>query len=1130
MLISTPSKVSNNKNNNNSISISSQKKSPNNNSFFSISPIKLYCDNISQINKQNENGWTPIYRSIIANNLDVLKQLLKLGANPNLTNNIGETPVYLSVDIDNYDALIILLKNNADCNISKKDGTTPLHLAAKKKKDKFTNILLKYNANPNLPNKLYSQTPLHLAIINKANEDILLCFKRNKGDFFGIKDKYDKAPFDYAKELNDEKYLDMAKKIFEVKNEIIETNNKVKENEDENIINLNNKNIIDNNDERLLNLNELFQNIDISISNKEKNNEKILNLKEDNKEEYTELSKNDLIEIKADNIKEIIKKEKNDNKCLNECINKDIYNTNIICKNKYSANNSFNKPQIYQPKKSIKNSHIKPSKKLEEYMDNKQDNLNLDKIEKKIKKIHNIKNENHTEPEEEILIDSAKIKNKEILTLKGKEINHNLGMGITVTSTDNNIHKSKTNNHINTSVSNDNHPKLSTLSENEFLKNIIIDTAKKIKKNSNSTNHNHNKNNNLSLDNKSNSLFSPLNSFKSESEQNRNNNINDTFNNINNSKILNLENGMSTLKTYKINNSNEIKENKNGKINDMNPLDMMNQVITTNSNISNDTQEQLLNNNLTNVNNNNIRGDSDIFEYSKSYATNLTNLNNNNTDENTLTNNINNSNKKNDFYKKISYHCIHKNKGNNLINNNNFNCKDNGDENINEDENENEFNEGNEYGNNNDILNEENINSIKYKNLNNNNIRNVSSTYDNSKCNSILTHKNKNNTINENNGEDYSLKNISTSKKNKIDDFNSPMPIPYNNSINNSYNNINSNNNFCSTFKDNYSNIGYMIGNSASNTTNTSSMKKYAKKLSILNELEKSKYNCQYNLNNIFYQKPNSIMPIKTNTSNEVLTNENEQSIKIGSPQNIPNVLSSKLHDWLISCDLLCYYNLLIKNKIYNIEEFIDKIKKNEILISYKSIEDLGIKKPGHIFRFLLKIKIDSGLIAPFIYNVILDKYNRNSLNDIKINSSNNGFGCCCFRDNTLKMDKKSINNNNICNNTYLGDNSNDIFGFLKKLNLFGLKENFIHNGFDQVEFIMIQMFSEYKFNKEILNEYLHIYNEEEKKKVLKNLFEEKKNICNEYSIEYNVDEEKEILTSRIYGNESKQNDICLII
>ena len=76
----------------------------------------------------------------------------------------------------------------------------------------------------------------------------------------------------------------------------------------------------------------------------------------------------------------------------------------------------------------------------------------------------------------------------------------------------------------------------------------------------------------------------------------------------------------------------------------------------------------------------------------------------------------------------------------------------------------------------------------------------------------------------------------------------------------------------------------------------------------------------------------------------------------------------------------------------------------------------------------------------------------------------------------------------------------------------------------------MIQMFTEYKFNKEILNEYLHIYNEEDKKKVLKKLFEEKKNICNEYNIEYDIEEEKEVLTSRTNDDKPQSNDTCLII
>ena len=51
---------------------------------------------------------------------------------------------------------------------------------------------------------------------NKLGKDVLLKFKQNGADFFGAKDKYEKTPYDYVKQLNDENYLDMAKNIFEM--------------------------------------------------------------------------------------------------------------------------------------------------------------------------------------------------------------------------------------------------------------------------------------------------------------------------------------------------------------------------------------------------------------------------------------------------------------------------------------------------------------------------------------------------------------------------------------------------------------------------------------------------------------------------------------------------------------------------------------------------------------------------------------------------------------------------------------------------------------------------------------------------------------------------------------------------
>ena len=205
-----------------------------------------FCKSITEINIQNENGWTPIYQSIMSNDLEALYDLLKLGANPDIPNNIGETPLYLSVDTQNYDALIILLQYNANCNLAKKNGNTPLHLATKKNLDIYMSALLRNNADPNIINKLYSQTPTHLAIINKVDENTLIEFNMSKADIYNYKDKYDKCPFDYAKESGDQNYINLLKKIFGENNNIINGSNKQKKVNTEKIKEYNNNESPDN--------------------------------------------------------------------------------------------------------------------------------------------------------------------------------------------------------------------------------------------------------------------------------------------------------------------------------------------------------------------------------------------------------------------------------------------------------------------------------------------------------------------------------------------------------------------------------------------------------------------------------------------------------------------------------------------------------------------------------------------------------------------------------------------------------------------------------------------------------------------------------------------------------------------
>ena len=153
-------------------------------SFTPSSPGYKFCKNIKDIDKQNKNGFTPIYCSIISEDIPALNDLLSLGANPNIPNYLGETPLYLSVNKKNLDALIILLKYNADCNIPTKKGNTPLHLALQKNLENFIEMLLRNKPNPNIQNKLYGQTATHLAIINKLDEELLIQFKECKADIF----------------------------------------------------------------------------------------------------------------------------------------------------------------------------------------------------------------------------------------------------------------------------------------------------------------------------------------------------------------------------------------------------------------------------------------------------------------------------------------------------------------------------------------------------------------------------------------------------------------------------------------------------------------------------------------------------------------------------------------------------------------------------------------------------------------------------------------------------------------------------------------------------------------------------------------------------------------------------------
>ena len=1159
---SSPSQPKPNKTQNSlpSIEVTSQNQSP---SIISdTSPIYLFCTSKSGINSKNENGWTPIYRSIIANNLEALNELLKLGSDPNIGNNLGETPLYLCVDVDNYDALIILLQYNADTNISKRNGITPLHLAVKKNKENYISALLRNNANPNLQNKLYSQTATHLAIINKVNEDLLQIFREHNADIYGIKDKYDKTPFDYAKELKDEEYINLLIKIFgENKNNITDKKNKT--------LNMNTipEEIKIKTDKDLnLNINNKFHNSGFNIFPEKLNN---IYSGEDLKKDDFKLISNE----------ESIKSKKMGVLTSGDALYSDrsISNNEESIKSKKDINIEKNSPNNnlseFQPEKKINendNSEIKPKNSLTKILKN---NINID-----TKMIDNSK---------DIILSNNTLKNS---NNNNKEIDLNI-----------NINIDKENNN-NSNISEEN-KMLNSNNDKELIKNIISSTVKKIKINTNtltsefSSNNNNsnsnnpsnkmdyvkminfssetnnketNSNNNLAnLDDliqdnteKTNNGTTPFNLYNNKKKYdkeieikhiNKDNNTDTNIINASSSEYLNQKDGMNEITPISNSKTNN---NHSGNSNIFSETTQINALINIPNNNVTQTEEEISNLNINNTCNNEILGktkekeennneklsinNSNNFydaslEYSKSKSYIANDLSNNNNTNNIISNNNNPS--LNQHHRQLSYHNNNKSQINKRKKEDSNNIILNNDEIENENPNNNEiiyYNKNYLAGNNtpkqnyndgaankkpsikfrahSDINAKDIANIRQYNTITNktNTINNKIFTYTSPNLNKntylISTKLNfENNNDIKNNNILNTNPNINISNLNETkDDF-----FSGNNNNFSSFLNTNKQNNIFRDSKNNNStfnvydeiNEAKIVGRKTDTITTN---------FHTINDTKgKQAKNKEKNLKNNFRASSMGNTTLSSAVQNPFGTGKKSINSNTGRNsttnmiKNIPVNILVRLRDWLISCDLLSYYNLLIENNFYDIDQIILDIKNNNISYGYKEIEDMGIRKPGHIFRLLLKLEIDSGNLDNTVFNSILSKFTIScSLsNNIILTSSISDVKCC------------GLCNKNALYNSYMRRSNwpyNDIFSFLKFKDLWNFKENFLHNGFDQLEYVLLQLFSKYKFNKNILNDCLHIYSEKDKANVLNKLYEEKMSIAKECGIDIDENENNE--------------------
>ena len=111
-----------------------------------------------------------LHYAMLSNDPEIIKTLLKAGANPNFPYHNGGTPLHTLISCNrNEESVRMLLNAGADPNCERNDGKTPLHIAAMQGATKIIRVLLEAGVDPNHTTH-NGETPLHIAARN-SNAD-----------------------------------------------------------------------------------------------------------------------------------------------------------------------------------------------------------------------------------------------------------------------------------------------------------------------------------------------------------------------------------------------------------------------------------------------------------------------------------------------------------------------------------------------------------------------------------------------------------------------------------------------------------------------------------------------------------------------------------------------------------------------------------------------------------------------------------------------------------------------------------------------------------------------------------------------------------------------------------------------
>ena len=277
-----------------------------------------------------------------------------------------------------------------------------------------------------------------------------------------------------------------------------------------------------------------------------------------------------------------------------------------------------------------------------------------------------------------------------------------------------------------------------------------------------------------------------------------------------------------------------------------------------------------------------------------------------------------------------------------------------------------------------------------------------------------------------------------------------------------------------------------------------------------------SRTGTEINLNqNSLWKYLNDIITNEKTLYNSIITNninsdrDNDYDINYKYP----------IYDWLKKINLHCYYSLFKGKKIYSMDKVVNNLKSGKFNITKNDIQKLGILIPGHIYRIIIKLEIDSCKINEKISNYLINNKKRMSTRSINIMNNTNYCCGCCERNEQIQNFSKTRKIFNLDQ-------------WLNKIKMSKYKNNFIENGFDLFEYFMLQMFSTYPIDDYIVKEELNIENDKDKDIILLRLNKDVKYIIQKtdnnvscYNNSYEIGEQRNFEDNNLYEFDTEQNE-----